>query len=199
MTTSGRAKKPPGQRAAEADTAPSTVQPPDTAAPDVTPGKGPLAGGLPAAPDDAQQLEREIERTREQLGETVEQLAAKADLKGRAQAKAAEVSGRVKATAGQAQQDAAARAGRVRSQLSQFADTTAAARQKAVSAGRAGQDELQSQVAAVGRPVWEATPEPLRRAVARGASAARQHRVPLAVTAGVVIAGYLAIRWWRRR
>lgn len=44
---------------------------------------------------DAQELREEIERTRERLGETVEQLAAKADVKGRAQAKAAELAGQV--------------------------------------------------------------------------------------------------------
>lgn len=44
---------------------------------------------------DAKQLREEIERTREHLGETVEQLAAKADVKGRAQAKAAELAGQV--------------------------------------------------------------------------------------------------------
>jgi Protein of unknown function (DUF3618) len=38
-------------------------------------------------PDDAQRLREEIERTREHLGETVEQLAAKVDVKGRAQAR----------------------------------------------------------------------------------------------------------------
>ena len=39
-----------------------------------------------------QDLEREIERTREHLGETIDELAGKADLKARA----AEVSGRVR-------------------------------------------------------------------------------------------------------
>jgi Protein of unknown function (DUF3618) len=196
MTTSGRAGKRPGQRPAEADTTRGAVQSPDIAAAGDAPEKGPLAGGLPAAPDDAQQLEREIERTREQLGETVEQLAAKADVPGRARAKAAGVSGRVKATAGQARQEAAARAGRVRSQ---FAASAAAARHQAASAGGAGKDQLQGRTAAVVTPVWEAAPEPLRRSVARGARTARQHRVPLAVAAGVVIAGYLAIRWWGKR
>jgi hypothetical protein len=42
-------------------------------------------------PGDARQLHEEIEQTREHLGATVEQLAAKADVKGRAQAKAAEL------------------------------------------------------------------------------------------------------------
>lgn len=46
-------------------------------------------------PGDAEQLREEIERTREHLGETVEQLAAKADVKGRAQARAAELAGQV--------------------------------------------------------------------------------------------------------
>ena len=44
---------------------------------------------------DATQLREEIERTREHLGATVEQLAAKADVKGRAQARAAELAGQV--------------------------------------------------------------------------------------------------------
>jgi hypothetical protein len=48
-----------------------------------------------AVPDEGQ-LKAEIEQTRERLGATVEQLAAKADVKSRARAKASEVAGRVK-------------------------------------------------------------------------------------------------------
>src|SRR4030095_6266280 len=96
MTTSGRAGKPAGQRAAEADTSPDIGRPfddmPETAS---------QADAAPAAPDDPQALERQIERTREQLGQTVELLAAKADVKSRAQAKAAELSDRFKSKAGQ--------------------------------------------------------------------------------------------------
>jgi ABC-type transporter Mla subunit MlaD len=195
MTTSGRAKNPPGRRPAAPATTRGAVQPPDTAADD-TSEKGPLAGTLSAAPDDPRQLEQEIERTREQLGETVEQLAAKADVKSRAQAKAAEVSRRVKATASQAQQGAAAQAGNVRGQL---ADRTAAARHNAASAGGAGKDQLRSRVAAVGTPLWDATPESLRQAAAKGAGSARERRGPLAIAAGALIAGYLVIRWWRKR
>ena len=44
----------------------------------------------------AEELRHEIEQTRQRLGETVDELAAKADLKARARAKAAEVSGRVR-------------------------------------------------------------------------------------------------------
>jgi hypothetical protein len=70
-------------------------------------------------PDDAQALREEIERTREHLGATVEQLAAKADVKGRAQAKAAELAGQVtrqaRDAAGQARKQAADGAGAARS------------------------------------------------------------------------------------
>ena len=42
---------------------------------------------MTATPDDQQELEKEIEQTREQLGQTVEALAAKVDVKARAQEK----------------------------------------------------------------------------------------------------------------
>jgi predicted transcriptional regulator len=46
----------------------------------------------------APEIRQEIEKTREQLGQTVEELAAKVDVPARARSKAAEVTGRVKAT-----------------------------------------------------------------------------------------------------
>ena len=55
----------------------------------------------------AQELEQEIERTREHLGETIDGLAGKADMKARARARAAEVKAR-------AQDRAADVSGRVR-------------------------------------------------------------------------------------
>jgi len=58
-------------------------------APDSTPQSGP-------------DIQREIEQTRERLGETVEQLAAKADVKTRAQAKVAEVKTRARVKAAEA-------------------------------------------------------------------------------------------------
>jgi hypothetical protein len=42
----------------------------------------------------AQELEQEIERTREHLGETIDELAGKADVKARARARAAELKAR---------------------------------------------------------------------------------------------------------
>jgi Protein of unknown function (DUF3618) len=122
MTTSGPARKPPTSPA-DTDTGP---------------------------PDDVQELQHEIKQTREQLGETVEQLVAKTDVKARAQDKAAELTGRVKGKTSQARTQAAARAGKARDQLASKATGT-------------------------------------------------DRRVPLAVAAGVLIAGYLIIRRRRRR
>ena len=113
------------------------------------------ASAEPAAREDSTQLQRKIERTREQLGQTVEQLAARADIKGRARDKAADVSGQVKSKAGQ----------------------------------------IHKQVA----PVWDAAPEPVRQAVAKGASSARQRRVPLFAAVGTLVLGYLILRRLRRR
>ena len=42
---------------------------------------------MTTSPDDQQELEKEIEQTREQLGQTVEALAARVDVKARAQEK----------------------------------------------------------------------------------------------------------------
>jgi hypothetical protein len=59
------------------------------------------AGAGPAAPDDAEQLQAEVERTREQLGEAVEQLAAKADVTSRARDGAARLTGQIKSATAQ--------------------------------------------------------------------------------------------------
>ncbi len=123
----------------------------------------PLTGRIAAAPDDARQLELEIERTREQLGATVQELFARADVKARARAKATEVSGKYQRTLVQARNQATIRAGSIRSQV-------------------AG--------------TWEAMPKQVRRTVTKGASGAREHWMPLAITAGVVIASCLAVREW---
>jgi hypothetical protein len=89
-----------------------------------------------------QELEQEIERTRDHLGDTIDELAGKADMKARARARAAEIRAR-------AQDRAADVSDRVR----------------------------QSKV---------------------GQSQALQRRWPLAVAAGVLIAGSVIIRRRRR-
>jgi hypothetical protein len=102
------------------------------------------------------------------------------------------VSEQVKSKADQARQGAAAKAETV---LGQLADKTTAARQKAQSVGEAGKGQIHKQVA----PVWEAAPEPVRQAVTRGASSARQRRVPLVAAVAALVLGYLVVRRWKRR
>jgi cobalamin biosynthesis Mg chelatase CobN len=160
------------------------------------PGK-PTAGEQPAkrqtapggtAPDDEQELRHEIEQTREQLGETVEQLAAKTDVKSRARAKAAAVTGRVKDKTAQIRAKAGDGGAGVRSQA---AGKTAQARQQATAA----KNQIQARAAGA----WQAAPDGVRRTAAKAAGTASQRRVPLAVAAAVLITGYLVFRWWRRR
>jgi len=64
-----------------------------------------------ATPDDQQELEKEIEQTRERLGETVEALAAKVDVKARAQEQLGHLTVRLKGKATEAT-DKATQAGR---------------------------------------------------------------------------------------
>ncbi len=53
-------------------------------------GEEPRASGEAVTAPDPEQLEREIEQTREELGDTVEALARKADVKGQAKRKLGE-------------------------------------------------------------------------------------------------------------
>ena len=55
-----------------------------------------------STPQSAPDIQREIEQTRERLGQTVEELTAKADVKTRAQAKVAEVKTRARVKAAEA-------------------------------------------------------------------------------------------------
>jgi Protein of unknown function (DUF3618) len=192
MTTSGAGRKPPGRQAAAPGTGRAAARlPNDDTAPATS-----HADAQGGPPDDVQELQHEIEQTREHLGETVEQLVAKTDVKARAQDKAAELTGQVKGKASRARTQAAVRAGKARDQLASKVTDTG---QRAKSAGTEVKDQLSGRVASAGAPVRQATPEPVRQAVTQGASTARQHRVPLAVGAGVLIAGYLIIKRRRRR
>jgi len=64
------------------------------------------ASDTPRPSDDPRVLREEIERTREQLGATVEALAAKADVKSQAKQKASQLTGRLTSQAGQLRQRA---------------------------------------------------------------------------------------------
>jgi Protein of unknown function (DUF3618) len=93
--------------------------------------EGTVVGSAPGPADDPQGLQEEIERTREHLGQTVEALVARVNVKARAQDEASRLIGRLKARAVQARQQAAARADQARQQV---ADTTGGTRQQAAAA-----------------------------------------------------------------
>ena len=113
-----------------------------------------------STPESAPDIQAEIERTRERLGETVEELAAKVDVKARAQDKAADLKAKAQATAA----DVKAKA----------QGTAADVRAKAPAAATEWSGRVrQSQVV--------------------------QRRWPLAVAAGIVLAGSVAIWRWRRK
>ena len=196
MITSDNGSSPAARHAADTGMAPSARPPHDAAAGDDTTEVTPHAGSVTGPPDDIQELRQEIEETREQLGDTVQRLAAKTDVMARARYKAVELTQKVKGKASQTQAQAAASAGNARSQV---AEKTEAARQHFMPAVDAGKEQLQARAAAVSTPVWEATPEPVRQAVAKGASTIRQRRAPLALGACALVAACLAVMWWRRR
>jgi hypothetical protein len=195
MTVSGPAGKPAGWRAADPAASPG-IDGPEADGPDNgTPQTARQADVQTRPPDDVQELQQEIEQTRARLGETVEQLVAKTDLKARGRDKAAELAGRVKAKTRQARTEVAGRAAKVRDQRASKAKGIG---QKVMSCGTEARQQLSGRLVAVGTPVWQATPEPLLQALAKGASNARQRRTPLAVAVGVLIFGYLAIRGTRK-
>jgi hypothetical protein len=146
------------------------------------------AGPAGTVPEDEQDLRQEIEQTRERLGDTVELLAAKTDIKGRAKAKVAGLAGRMKGKSAPARSKARDRAASARSQA---AGKSLMARQKATT----GRDQLQARAAGA----WQAAPEGFRRTAAQGVDTARQYRMELVAALLALGSGYLAFRLWRTR
>jgi Protein of unknown function (DUF3618) len=146
--------------------------------------EGTVVGSAPGPADDPQGLQEEIERTREHLGQTVEALMAKVDVKARAQEEASRLIGRLKARAVQARQQAVARTYQARHQV---ADKTAGPRE---------------QVAEAAAGISKVTPEPVKQAAGNAAATARQRRTPLLAAIGAVgagLVGWLLFQRWRRR
>ena len=137
----------------------------------------------PGPADDPQGLQEEIERTRERLGQTVEALVAKVDVKARAQDEASRLIGRLKGRAIQARQQASARAYQARHQV---ADKTGAPRQQAAGAASS---------------VADATPDQVKQAAGTVVATAGRHRKPLLAGVGAIAAallGWLLVNRWRR-
>jgi hypothetical protein len=146
--------------------------------------------------DDVQELRQEIEQTRERLGETVEQLVAKTDVKARAKDQVAALAGRVKGQASQTRAQAVERARKMRSQLPGQAG---GARQPAVLLDTEASRRSPVRIPAVGATAWQALPEPARQAAAKAADGTRERRVQLVAATGVLAAGGVVIWWcWRR-
>jgi Protein of unknown function (DUF3618) len=134
-----------------------------------------------AIPSDPQALAEDIERTREQLGDTVETLAAKLDVKAQARGKTAEMRNRVAAVSGQAAERVTATTGSVKQQM-------------ASKTGR-----LTKAATVGGAKIQQLTPEPARQVTARAARTARERPVPYAAAAAgaaaLLLTGWLV---WRR-
>ncbi len=123
-----------------------------------------------APPESLETLTGEIERTREELGETVEALVAKADVTARAREKASQLAGRVSSKAGNASKVTAS---------------------KAKEAARQVKEQAAARMGAAGT----ALPEPVRSAAKQAASRAQQRQVLLAIAAGgALLAGWLVVR-----
>ena len=161
--------------------------------------ESPTVVGVVAGPPDGQQaLQEEIELTRERLGQTVEALVAKVDVKARAQDEAGRLIGRLKATALQARTQAAARVSQARQQAG---GRTAVPRQRAASIRDAVADQLGPPTAAAAAGISKVTPEPVKRAAGNVAETTRRP-APLAAAIGAVAAallGWLVIKRWRQR
>ncbi len=152
-------------------------------------------------------LAGEIERTREQLGETVEALAAKADVKGRAQHRVAEVTGNLRGKARAAKDKVTGQAVELRDEAAAKAarakDNGQATAARATDTAQATSTPVRQQVTAgaagAARAVRGVTPAPVQRSVGQAVAIVRTNRgkVASASLAALVVLAWLALR--RRR
>ena len=153
-----------------------------------------------SVPDDPEQLRQDIERTREQLGETVEALVAKTDVKAQAKDKVGQLTGRLKDTTAQAKEQATARVGQAKDQL---ASKTADAKQAATANGatvKGAKDQLQAGATVVGGKVRDVTPEPVQRAAKHAAArTSPRQAVAGAAVAAVALISFVLVRRRRRK
>ncbi len=173
------------------------------------PGRGADAPGQ-AVPADPDELVEDINRTRAELGDTVEALVAKVDVKARAQQRAAEVSTQAKGKLQAVKQQLAGRASQLTGPAEQARQAAAANGKTVLGAGasggktalgssRAAVSQVTGRAAQAGAAAWGTTPEPVQRGAQRVARTVGRHPVPFAAAAGaVLVAGWLAVRWRRR-
>ncbi|MEU9189933.1 DUF3618 domain-containing protein [Streptomyces sp. NPDC048484] len=141
------------------------------------------AGGVSDKPaggaEGPDELRRQIEQTRSQLGDTVEELAAKADVGARARARGAELKGKA-SEAGHVVQEKAAQAGHL-------------VQGRATEAGHV----VQGRAVQAGHVVQEHVPQPVRNAATAVVQAGLRHPKPVLIAgagAGAVVAAGLLRR-----
>lgn len=162
-------------------------------------------------PKDPDELRADVERTRRDLGDTVEALVHKTDVPGRVKEKAHEGVEQVKETATRANAAVSAVAGKTTTAISHAADKAgeqvgkagAVATQVGEKAGAVATQvghkasEVAGQVGEKAAHAVEALPPPVQQRVERGVRQARRH--PGAVTAGAVAVVLLLWRLLRGR
>jgi len=164
---------------------------------------GTQTGPGSAPPASAEALVEEINRTREELGDTVQALAARADVKARAQQRAAEVSGQLKGRVDEVKAGLTSRAGQVKGELSgRLGQTRQVVTERGKTVLGASQPTAQrarQRAAQAGTSAWQAAPAPVQNGARKVARTVDEHRIPaIAVAGATVLAGWLAIRWLRR-
>ncbi|MFK8907542.1 DUF3618 domain-containing protein [Streptomyces sp. YS-3] len=145
-----------------------------------------------------EELREHVEQTRADLGETVEALAAKADVKGRAQEKATAV-----------KEQAAAKADELKSKADELKTKADELKTKAVDMAHQAQEKVPDPVkdkasqaaerarataAQAGRLWHDTAPEPVQHKTAQGARMARDNRTLLLAAAGAAVLVWLACR-----
>lgn len=133
----------------------------------------PEAGGT-------EELREQVEQTREELGDTVAQLAAKADVKQRAQDKAAETKAQVQSKAAETK--------------AQVQDKAAEAKAQVQDKAAEAKAQVQQTVAKVAEGVKEHTPEPVQHTAAQvNAQVKEAAQSKWAKPAAAVAAGLAAV------
>jgi Protein of unknown function (DUF3618) len=154
------------------------------------------APAAPAAPADAQQLRAQIARTRENLGEAVEQLAAKMDVKSRARAEAAQLIDRVR------QRGTSAREA-VPGYVAQVTGRAKQAGNQARQSGPRYVTQAKSRALQAGNQARHAAPDRARQVATQGAKVGREQRMPLAIGGGALVvalvAAFLILRQRKQR
>jgi hypothetical protein len=151
------------------------------------------ATGGAKGPDE---LRRQIEHTRKRLGDTVEELAAKTDVKGRARARAADLRDKAGAMTVQLRSTAAQASHTVQERASHTGHTV---QERASHAGHVVQERashvghtVQDRANRAGHTVEHRAPYPVRTAVQFGL----RHPKPVVALA---VAGVIAVEVYRRQ